>query len=387
MGNVFIEPDSARTGLCAVLIHRAMTNLRFGRHGFAAAMALGAVGVLASCDSGSGGGDDSAAVAGQTSAAGSPAAAAGSPSAVAGAGASVGGAQTGGAGAPGSSGASGSIDASGGTAGGAGQGQAGSPSVAGGGTGGKGTAGSPSMGGSSSAAGSAGMPGGAGAGPLPLPAITGGTQGFASRFWDCCKPSCGGSKLTCNKGNSPDNGSGQSACSGGNSFMCWSFEPFVDPANKYVSYAFAASNVGCGGCYELQFTGKAGCSDPSTCPGSASNLSYNTVYVQVINSGSDVKGNQFDLLIPGGGVGLYNACSNQWGTSDLGSTYGGFLAGCKGSVSCTQTKCNTVFAGKPDLLAGCNWFLTWFGAGDNPQITYKKVTCPKQLTDKSGMGG
>jgi len=56
-------------------------------------------------------------------------------------------------------------------------------------------------------------------------------------------------------------------------------------------------------------------------------------------------------------------------------------------VSCTQDRCNAVFAGKPDLLAGCNWFLTWFGASDNPQINFKQVTCPKQLSDKSGISG
>ena len=136
----------------------------------------------------------------------------------------------------------------------------------------------------------------------------------------------------------------------------------------------------------LQFTGKAGCSEGSACPGKVTNLVYDTVFVQVINTG-DIADDQFDLLIPGGGVGQFNACSNEWGTSDLGATYGGFLTGCNGSVSCTQTKCNSVFANKPDLLAGCNWFLNWYGAGDNPQIKFKQVACPSQLTSKSGMSG
>jgi hypothetical protein len=50
--------------------------------------------------------------------------------------------------------------------------------------------------------------------------------------------------------------------------------------------------------------------------------------VKLTNTGSDVACNQFDLMIPGGGVGLFNACSRQWGTNDLGGQYGGFLAAC-----------------------------------------------------------
>jgi hypothetical protein len=67
--------------------------------------------------------------------------------------------------------------------------------------------------------------------------------------------------------------------------------------------------------------------------------------------------------------------------------FGGLFAECNDNVQCTQQKCNTVFAGKPDLLAGCNWFLGWFTAADNPNINFKQVTCPSQLTQKSGMSG
>jgi hypothetical protein len=35
--------------------------------------------------------------------------------------------------------------------------------------------------------------------------------------------------------------------------------------------------------------------------------------VQATNVGSDVGEGQFDLAIPGGGVGLFNACTAQWG--------------------------------------------------------------------------
>ena len=79
------------------------------------------------------------------------------------------------------------------------------------------------------------------------------------------------------------------------------------------------------------------------------------------------------------------ACSRQWGTSDLGATYGGFLAGCNGNKDCVRNKCNTIFASKPDLLAGCNWFLGWFNAADNPNFVYQRIACPAAITQRSGL--
>jgi len=265
-------------------------------------------------------------------------------------------------------------------------GSAGSSSVGGSNSAG---AGGKAMGGSSgsnSSGGSTGMAGAAGGGPKPLDPISGGTSGFATRYWDCCKPACGSSKVSCSSGTNTDGNGNQSACAGGNSYMCYNFEPFVDSSNPYVAYAYAAAHRNCGSCWEIQFPGHAGCSDASNCPGTATGLVYKTLFVQVLNTGS-IQDDQFDLLIPGGGVGEFNACSNEWGTSDLGAVYGGFLTGCKGDVTCTRNKCNSVFAGKPDLMAGCDWFLTWYTAADNPQITFKQVSCPNQLSDKSGMSG
>jgi len=123
-----------------------------------------------------------------------------------------------------------------------------------------------------------------------------------------------------------------------------------------------------------------------------SQLNGKMMIVQVINNGG-VGADQFDLLIPGGGVGALNACGaqpnagGQWNVtnSDLGATYGGFLAGCNGSASCVQQKCQQVFGNKPDLLAGCNWFLGWFGAADNPKLTAKQIACPSMITQKSGL--
>ena len=280
-------------------------------------------------------------------------------------------------------------------------GQSGSFSSGGGGassggtstTGGTGSAGSAGKGGTTGMAGATGMAGSGGSGatgPQPLPRITG-SQGFATRFWDCCKPSCNGGKVTCGTDGKTQDGGG-SACSGGSGYACYSLAPFVDSTNPYVAYAFGATNPQeCGACYEIQFTGKAGCADSGNCPANATTLVYNTLYIQGVNTGSDVKSGQFDLMIPGGGVGMFNACSNEWkpnSDSGLGAQNGGFFSGsgstCNGDVTCYNSKCNSMFSGKPDLLAGCLWFSSWLKAADNPQITYTKVACPQQLRDKSG---
>jgi hypothetical protein len=121
--------------------------------------------------------------------------------------------------------------------------------------------------------------------------------------------------------------------------------------------------------------------------------------VQAMNVGHDVGGGQFDLLVPGGGVGAFNACSSQWGVSndELGAQYGGFLTKCKQGLghsaslsdykSCVAEQCTNVFErrGLTDLAAGCRWYVDWFQAADNPSLKYKEVPCPAELTSESGM--
>ncbi len=117
--------------------------------------------------------------------------------------------------------------------------------------------------------------------------------------------------------------------------------------------------------------------------------------VQAINTGG-VAADQFDIMIPGGGVGANDACTQQWNTStgNLGATYGGLLTTCKQSSndystykSCVSQKCTSLFGGSgmSDLLAGCNWFVNWYGAADDPAFTYTEVTCPSAITSRSGM--
>jgi len=268
---------------------------------------------------------------------------------------------------------------------------------------GKCSGGTGSMGGASSSSGgstgSAGAPQGGGGQP---PVITDGKDGWATRYWDCCKPACGWKAnvpggtnpvSSCSKADQSLGGDydSKSACDGnGPAYMCGNFGPWA--VSDTLAYGFAAVNQGsdfCGRCFQLQFTGKS--HNSSTDPGSQS-LAGKTMIVQALNNGG-VDGTQFDLLIPGGGVGDFNACSQQWGTSDLGEQYGGFFLACQKSngfdyaksKACAAAKCESVFAGKPDLLAGCNFFVNWFGAPDNPALKFKEVTCPAAITSMSGL--
>ena len=142
---------------------------------------------------------------------------------------------------------------------------------------------------------------------------------------------------------------------------------------------------------QLEFTGTT--SSNYDDPGSAA-ISNKVMIVQVVNTGGI---NHFDLLVPGGGVGDFDACSSQWNASgDLGDRYGGFFTQCRSqnggnhsaAQQCARDKCNQVFGGggKEDLLSGCLWWVDWANLADNPNLQYGQVSCPSAITAKSGMG-
>ncbi len=275
-----------------------------------------------------------------------------------------------------------------------GSGNGGSSSGAAGGTGagGTGSGGTTGHGGTTGTGGTTNTGGSPGANQPP--AITNGMAGWASRYWDCCKPACGwkanvsrGTPMkSCDMSDNSLGGSydAKNSCEGGGTaYMCWSGAPWQ--VSSTLSYGFAAAsggNYACGRCYQLQFTGTNNTSgDRKGVPA----LSGKTMIVQVINNGG-VQSTQFDLLIPGGGVGALNGCSKQWGSgTDLGAQYGGYLTECNGDASCVQQKCQAVFGNRPQLLTGCMWFLDWFGGSNNPDFTYQRIACPSALTQASGL--
>lgn len=97
-----------------------------------------------------------------------------------------------------------------------------------------------------------------------------------------------------------------------------------------------------------------------------------TMVVQSTNTGSDISNNQFDILIPGGGVGIYDGCKIQYGTSLPGAVYGGVSK---------REECDQMPAA---LVAGCQWRFDWFLNADNPTFEFQQVQCPAELTAISG---
>jgi hypothetical protein len=227
------------------------------------------------------------------------------------------------------------------------------------------------------------------------PPLQNGQDGHATHYWDCCKPSCAwpdqGSANSCTLENqSQGNRDEQSGCFGGNAYQCWSMAPWA--VSDTLAYGFAAFNAGsCGTCYQLEFTGtsSAGYDDPG-----AASIAHKIMIVQTVNRGG-IAGSQFDLLVPGGGVGDFDACSRQWNAQgDLGERYGGFFLECRkqngdhGAIKqCARTKCESMFSegSEADLLAGCLFWVDWANVADNPNFKYGQVACPADISAVSGM--
>ena len=222
-------------------------------------------------------------------------------------------------------------------------------------------------------------------------------SGWATRYWDCCKPHCawpgkGGLKASaCDaKGNKISDDGATSMCDGGNSGTCTSQIPMV--VNDKLAYAYAAvpaaDGASCGKCYALKFTGKGKYETKANHKAMAGK----TLIVMTSNVGADVSQGQFDIMIPGGGVGLFNGCRNMgWG--DMGATYGGLLTDCEKEVGysgdlltkrkeCLANKCNKTFSNDPVAKEGCMFLATWYEAAGNPTHDYEEVECPAALTSK-----
>lgn len=96
-----------------------------------------------------------------------------------------------------------------------------------------------------------------------------------------------------------------------------------------------------------------------------------TMVVQSTNTGGDLGSNHFDLQIPGGGVGIFDGCSPQFGGLP-GERYGGVSA---------RSSCDSFPA---PLKPGCLFRFDWFKNADNPTFTFKQVQCPAELVARTG---
>nr|BAA98036.1 family 45 cellulase homologue [Reticulitermes speratus hindgut protist 130484]BAA98037.1 family 45 cellulase homologue [Reticulitermes speratus hindgut protist 130484] len=207
-----------------------------------------------------------------------------------------------------------------------------------------------------------------------LASVLFGDSGKTTRYWDCCKGSCGWEAKadvskpidTCAKDGTTrvaSNDTVKSGCDGGDGYMCYDQTPWGVNDSYALGFAAAAISGGekaaCCNCYELTFT-----SGP---------VNGKKMTVQVTNTGGDLGSNQFDLAIPGGGVGIYNGCTAQSGApaDGWGSRYGGVSS---------RSECSQLPSG---LQAGCQWRFDWFQNADNPSMNFNVVSCPSELIAKT----
>ena len=270
-----------------------------------------------------------------------------------------------------------------------------------------------------------------------------GTSGWNTRYWDACKAHCsqtstdgaeGKPKINtqeeyaashytarvCNindieiptftysKGlerywigiqNTPNACQEADPASGGG-FTCTDMAPVA--VNDTLAYAFVAGSdatTSCGKCFHLQYDGSFKDADGNNAPKATHKaLKGKHIIVMASNIGHDVKPGQFDLMVPGGGPGIFNALQLQITKPGIewGATYGGFLTYCQNNdkcgydgtldcyQSCVKNMCDAAFGDSkyPNLLRGCHWFADWFMAADNPTYQWEEVECPQYLVDK-----
>src|SRR5574344_1635261 len=261
-----------------------------------------------------------------------------------------------------------------------------------------------------------------------LLASGGSGTGWSSRYWDACKPSCSWpgnvdttSEATYQAGYRTTRNCNihdieiptytlakavqqywigyqgtNSACGSGSAgaFACTDMAPIE--VNDTLSYGYVAgpgstSAGACGKCYHIQFNGGNHANDVKA---THKALAGKHMIVMESNIGYDVVAGQFDLMVPGGGVGQYDALSTMVSGSSVnwGAQYGGFLTQCQSTLgydntvanyqSCVKDMCAAAVTGYPNLLRGCNWYADWYMAADNPTYYWEEVQCPQYLIDK-----
>ncbi|KFY09625.1 hypothetical protein V491_08057 [Pseudogymnoascus sp. VKM F-3775] len=204
--------------------------------------------------------------------------------------------------------------------------------------------------------------------------VFGPSTAHTTRYWDCCKPSCGWADKASFVDNSPvqscdidrnpllDNSQG-TGCNGGNAFGCPSNSPWA--VNDTFSYGFVGTflvggdeSSWCCSCYQLNFT--SGAAKGKSMIVQASNTNYDSPDANV-----------FTLGIPGGNTSYAGACALEYGVSD--AVFGTQNVGVSNRTDCD----NLPTALKP----GCQWRFDWFKDSEGPDVEYKRVTCPNVLTD------
>lgn len=201
--------------------------------------------------------------------------------------------------------------------------------------------------------------------------IPGGANGTGIRsgYWDCCKPSCAwkgnihsgkGPVTSCAKdGITKVDTEAFSGCGeGGKAYMCSNQIPWI--VNKTLAYGFSAVSL------------KGGADFSSCCACFMLNFGKRKLVVQNTNTGTDLHQNQFDLAIPGAGVGKYTlGCQTQWNAPQdgWGRRYGGVTS----EAECAKLP--------KQLQQGCKFRFEWKMPTN---FTFVQVKCPAELVKLSG---
>ncbi len=245
-------------------------------------------------------------------------------------------------------------------------------------------------------------------------------RGWNTRYWDACKPHCSWLRENANDVTRADTSSDaayiadygtarncnihdvevptftlgdvsrawfgyngtRSACGDEKEkgvFTCTDMAPIA--VNDTLSYAYVAGTADskCGKCYHLQYDGHFANEMENNPPRETHRaLKGKHMIVMASNIGNDVAGGnanlpagQFDLMVPGGGVGAFDALTvqvNKGRDFNWGAGFGGFLTECQNKLgyeatlvayqTCIKDMCDAAFgdAGLPNLLRGCHWF-------------------------------
>ena len=180
----------------------------------------------------------------------------------------------------------------------------------------------------------------------------------------------------------------KSVCAGGGNdpgpgetvaYTCLDRFPWTDADGTRYAYAATNSLDTCCQCFELTFLDTSvdkGTGRPCTgCSQYQGELEGEKLIIQVINTGGDVGVSQFDLMLPGGGLGIFNGLvgleSGRNGPplfpeSDV-SVWGQRYGGVDSKEACQAL---------PDaVVAGCEWRFDALLGADNPGVSYKRVSC------------
>ena len=187
-------------------------------------------------------------------------------------------------------------------------------------------------------------------------------------------------------------------------FTCTDMAPIQVTENLSYAYVAGTADGKCGKCYHLQYDGHFKNEMENNPPRESHKaLKGKHMVVMASNIGMDVAGGeadlpagQFDLMVPGGGVGAFDALTlqvNKGAGFNWGAGFGGFLTECQNKhgydaslatyQECIKDMCDAAFgdSGFPNLLRGCHWFADWYMAADNPTYYIEEVECPQYLLD------